>query len=100
VGQDEVHLVPRFVAPVAGGRFREMGLELFQNQMLPERAAVVRAQRIPAACKTHEASVEGINLGLSNNFIMAAAMERSHHRDGVGYFQRTQMAFHGRPGDA
>ena len=77
-----------------------MSLDLFQNQMFPERAAVIRPQRIPTPGKTHKAGVKGINLGLPNNIVVATAVERTDQRDRMGDFQCAKIAFHGRSGDA
>ena len=88
VGQDEIHLAALLVAPVAHRRVREVGLQVLQDQVLPERAEVVLPQRIPAARKAHEARVEGIDLGLLDELVLAAAVEGPHQGDGVGDFQR------------
>jgi len=37
-GEHEVHFAARLVAPVADGGVREMGLQVFQNEVFPERA--------------------------------------------------------------
>ncbi len=60
--------------------------------MLPERAEVFRTQRIPTAREAHEARVEGVNLRLLDDFVLTAAVKRADQRDGMGDFQRTQVA--------
>lgn len=93
-GQDEIHLASRLVAPVAKGRIGKMGLQMFKHEMLPERTEIGRPKRIPPAREAHEAGVETVDLGLLDDLVLAAAVERMQDGDGMGDLQGMNMALH------
>ena len=99
-GDDEVDFPAGFVAPVAGGRVGQMGLEILQHEVFPQGAQVVVTKGVPAAGEADKASVEAIDLGHLGQFVLAPAVERADHRDGVGDFEGAQMALDGRTGNA
>ena len=70
---DEVHFAPGFVLPIEHIVFREACQQGVQHQMLPEQAAVVIADGVPATLVGDEASVEGLAFGAAHDLLPAAA---------------------------
>jgi hypothetical protein len=55
----EIDLVPVFVAPINDLRFRRIGDQAVENEMLPEQAAVLRPKLRPATRKGDKAGIDG-----------------------------------------
>ena len=96
----EVDFVPLFVPPIPRWMIGKRGREMFEHEMLPEHPEVVGPQGIPPAGEAHESGVESVCLRLSDDFRLAAAVERPHECDRIRDLERPQMALHGGPGDA
>ena len=77
-----------------------MSLQMFQHQLFPKLTQILLPQGIPTAREAHETGVERIDLGLLDNFVLPPAVERAHHRDRMGDFQRSQVALDCWPRDA
>jgi len=97
--KNEVNLAARFVAPVAHGRFGEMGLQMFQDHMFPEQAKIAVPQRIPTRAKLTNPVSKPYTLGISR-FLSGRHVKGPDQRDGVSDFQGTQMALYRGAGDA
>lgn len=51
VGEHEIHFATSLVAPIADGGVREVGLQVFEDEVFPERAEVLLAERVQPRAK-------------------------------------------------
>ena len=68
-----IDLVLIFVAPIHDFGLGEIGAESVEDNVLPEQAAVFRAEIGPAAGESGEAGVEAIDLGPADQLALSTA---------------------------
>ena len=88
---DEVDLISSLIPPVPDGRIRLMGLEIFENQVLPQAPVIFWPQRVPAADKADKAGVEPIDPWLFDDLVLSTSVEWTHNGDRMGQFQRLEV---------
>ena len=63
-GDHEIHLAAGFVAPISDGEIGQMGLEIFQDKVFPEKTEIFGAERVPSADEADKPGVEPVNFRL------------------------------------
>ena len=92
--------MPRPVAPVVDPALGDGRQEFVQHQVLPERAAIRRAEVRPAAQVADEAGVHRVDPGAADQLSAASAVEGRHAHGEVAPIEDVQIVNRGRPAHA